>query len=259
MSADGPIARRMYDGWDDFLRCLRPELFGDNPFTAGRYLFRGVANADWKLVSSFDRRFPDVENHARVTVSRELRDEFRKAVGDSVEPDVVSDEVRLLALGQHFGLPTRLLDWTISPFVAAYFALSDALMNPPAAGTHASVWALHLDAGIWDRETGVEVVDSGASGNARLRAQGGRFTRSWAPFATLEEFVRHVAPRGTALTQLSLPARDAARGLAELEMMGLNAAQMFPDLGGAAQAATMRVRVRHDGAADRAAVALGMR
>jgi hypothetical protein len=254
MSADGPIARRMYDGWDEFLRCLRPELFGDRPFAGGHYLFRGVANADWSLVSSFDRKFPDIRDRAHV--SARLLDAFRDCCGDAVERDILDDEMRLLALGQHFGLPTRLLDWTVSPFVAAYFALSDALVNPGTAGTHASVWALHLDAGIWDRESGVEVVQAGVHGNVRLRTQGGRFTRSWSPFATLEEFVRQVDPRETALTQLSLPVRDAARGLAELEMMGVDAARMFPDLGGAAQAATMRVRLLHDDAADGAPAAL---
>jgi hypothetical protein len=246
MSPVKAIVRRRYADWDEFLRYLRPELFGDGPFVSGRYLFRGVANADWKLVSSFDRQFPHTDDRARVSAA--LLNAFRDACGDSVEQDILADDVRLLALGQHFGLPTRLLDWTISPFVAAFFALSDALVHAQAAGSRASVWALHLDAGIWDDESGVEVVTAGVHGNVRLRTQGGRFTRSRTPFASLEEFVEHAAARRTALTQLSIPVRDAPRGLAELEMMGVDAARMFPDLGGAAQAATMRVRLMADGA-----------
>jgi hypothetical protein len=240
MTAARPIVRRMYGTWDEFLRSLRPELFGEGPFTGGRYLFRGVANADWKLVSSFDRRFPDIEDRPRV--SAKLLEAFREACGDELDQDILADDVRLLALGQHFGLPTRLLDWTLSPFVAAWFALSDALVNPAAAGTHASVWALHLDAGIWGEDSGVEVVQAGVHGNVRLRTQGGRFTRSRTPFRSLEQYVEHAARR-RALTQLSMPVRDAPRGLAELAMMGIDAARLFPDLGGAAQAATMRIRL----------------
>jgi hypothetical protein len=235
------IVRREYAGWDEFLRCLRPELFDDRPFASGHYMFRGVANADWALVSSFDRQFPDI--HDRVRLAAALRDAFREACADSVEQEILDDEPRLLALGQHHGLPTRLLDWTVSPFVAAWFALSDALVHPHAAGAYASIWALHLDAGIWNGELGVEIVKAGVHGNVRLRTQGGRFTLSRTVYASLEEFAENAPAPRTALTQLSIPVRDAARGLAELEMMGVTAAQLFPDLGGAAQAATMSIRV----------------
>jgi hypothetical protein len=50
-------------------------------------------------------------------------------------------------------------------------------------------------------------------GNARLRNQEGRVTRSLMPFATLEAYTEASAASRVGLTQFLLPAADAARGL----------------------------------------------
>ena len=92
-------------------------------------------------------------------------------------------------------------------------------------------------------ESGVSIVTSSAAHNPRLRLQGGRFTRALMPFATLEEYVEKMDYDGIGLTQMSLPASDAERGLAELQMMGITSHRLFPDLGGAAQSAVMSTRL----------------
>jgi hypothetical protein len=235
------IARRLYRGWDELIRSLRPELFDDGPFEPDRFLFRGVGDADWGLVSSFDRRFPAITDRQRLSAA--LLREFRTACEGEVGPEVLADDDRLLALGQHHGLPTRLLDWTTSPYVALFFALSDSLLDGRRPGKHVSLWALHLDAPIWDAQLGVAIVPGHVAGNVRLRSQNGCFTRSLTPFASLEEYVESTPHDGVALTQLSMPASDARRGIAELEMMGITPARLFPDLGGAAQSAALRISV----------------
>jgi hypothetical protein len=235
------IVQRRYDGWDRLVRGLRGELFGTDAFAPGRYLFRGVANADWKLVSSFDRQFPAAEDRQRLSLA--LLQAFREACDGQVDRAALVDDDALLAVGQHHGLPTRLLDWTTSPFVAAFFALSDALTYPERVGKLASVWALHLDAPIWDAQFGVAIIRPKALGSPRIRNQGGCFTRSLTPFASLEEFVKQSSYDGPALTQLSFPSHDAGRGLSELAMMGITAERLFPDVGGAAMAATMQTRL----------------
>lgn len=80
------------------------------------YLFRGLDDASWKLETTLMRLGGDY-----VAVEKPLLRNFRKYAPDAVvEQDTVWN---WLALAQHHGLPTRVLDWTYSPLVAVHFAV----------------------------------------------------------------------------------------------------------------------------------------
>lgn len=77
--------------------------------------FRGESNSAFTLKTSLARLAPEPER-----IESHLLRNFRKyALKDSVPNDSIWN---WLAVAQHHGLPTRLLDWSYSPFVALHFA-----------------------------------------------------------------------------------------------------------------------------------------
>jgi hypothetical protein len=81
------------------------------------YAFRGRNDAGDDLSTSLARLGGDP-----ATLERHLLQNFRKYAGLEAVP--LDSPWNWLALGQHHGLPTRLLDWTSSPLVALHFATS---------------------------------------------------------------------------------------------------------------------------------------
>jgi len=86
-----------------------------------------MADSAWKLETSLDRigRFWNGETkggYRRADCEEELIDSFQRASTVVQSPPAHDDRVSWLALMRHYGLPSRLLDCTTSPSVAAYFA-----------------------------------------------------------------------------------------------------------------------------------------
>jgi hypothetical protein len=230
-----------YGSWHELKRDLFIELFGNGGFRPDRYLFRGMGNADWRLSSSFDRRFSLLGRDQRLRLWDELIREWRRVCEETgVSESILHDDQKLWALGQHNGLPTRLLDWTTSPYVAAFFAFHDWILQLPQEFSHVAIWALHLENPVWSREMGVEIVTPPAMENIRLRNQSGKFTLSRTPFASLEEYVER-SSANLALTKVVLPAAEAMPALPDLDSMGINSYHLFPDLAALAKMATIRL------------------
>ena len=112
------MEERRVDGWVE----LQSQLFAESwkeelGLHRSDYAFRGRNDAGDDLATSLVRIGGDA-----ATLERHLLRNFRKYAGLGVVP--VDSPWNWLALGQHHGLPTRLLDWTNSPYVALHFATS---------------------------------------------------------------------------------------------------------------------------------------
>lgn len=105
--------------WQDLLEALYAEAWNRN---IGRFrskeAYRGLSTAEYPLETTLMRM-----GGPYVQLERHLLRNFRKyAHRNMVERDSIWD---WLTLAQHHGLPTRLLDWTYSPFAAMHFATSN--------------------------------------------------------------------------------------------------------------------------------------
>lgn len=96
----------------------------------GQVWFRGHAQHDWKLIPTAHRRHTVLES--------QFANHFRlRAPSISRSCPEHKDYVSWLPLMQHYGLPTRLLDWTESLLVAAFFAVSCETLT-----SNAVIWIL---------------------------------------------------------------------------------------------------------------------
>jgi hypothetical protein len=106
--------------WNEKLGRFRPSL-----------AFRGVPDVEHDLSTSLNRRGGEFAPH-----EKDLLRAFRKySRGVSQPCETLWD---WLALAQHHGLPTRLLDWTFSPYVALHFLTED----PELYDVDGAVWCV---------------------------------------------------------------------------------------------------------------------
>ena len=225
-------------------------------------VYRGSADATWPLLTSLDRLGGSDPPHTKGELEAHILRNFRRYSRPFLEAPLASDW-ELLVTAQHHGVPTRFLDWTYSPLVAAHFATRKAA----PAGRDRAIWRLE-----WQqvhRRFELPELSLLLEDLERHLGRGGAFT-PWAlferkpdatPFACMIEPPTLTARIGTqsavftlcsdrtrsfdrfldehglggALTRFVIPADEAQRFRDQLDLAGMDERRLFPDLDAVAE------------------------
>lgn len=237
------------NSWEDYIE-LALQLDG--------WAFRGQEDASWPLLSSLSRHlfgFLPEKSLWQAREARSIRVFRRKAHNYLSNPYSIDDDLRCLAMIQHHGGATRLIDFTKSPFVAAFFALEKSQQD-------VAIFALNTPL-LWSAAPNSsptmtrDVIDPRINGNmekffyhnkndilwvgepenmdSRLVAQSGTFVVPGVLDKSIDQILQNYCATQDIIKKIVLPQSIRQEGLYALYRMNITNATLFPDLEGLAK------------------------
>ena len=223
-------------------------------------VYRGDGDAGWPLLTSLDKLGGIGGPHSKAELEDHiLRNFIRYSRPHFATPPV--NEWEVLVAAQHHGLPTRLLDWTYSPLVAAHFATVYTGHESDRVVWRLDWQSVHRQFGLPELALQIEDLEGILGGgrpmtpwalysrpadskpfacmfeppslNARIVAQSATFTLCSDKRMPFDRFLEGHG-LGSALTKFLIPAGEAARFRDQLDLVSVDERRLFPDLDGVA-------------------------
>jgi hypothetical protein len=224
-------------------------------------IYCGGADASLPLLTSLDQLGGTSRPHGKGDLEEHILRNFLRYSRPYFSTPPVNDWEVLVA-AQHHGLPTRLLDWTYSPLVAAHFATVDSGVDSDRAIWRLDWKQVHRHFGLPERALLIQDLEGlfgqdrpftpwslfaggdreqrpfacmlePPSLDARIVAQSATFTLCSDKRQPFDRFLDQYG-LGQTLTKFVIPAGDAARLRDQLDLVSVDERRLFPDLDGVA-------------------------
>jgi len=210
------------------------------------YVWRGQKkdeNSGWSLHSSFDRKVQIKDQRDRAKKLKHHLDNFKEAMNKSYPNVLPQDDVDVWALGQHYGLKTPLLDWTLSPYIAAYFAFIEGIDQNDRNDCYRYVYALNRSlerlmskrkkaSQILSSDRSVPFIDQLPYPNPRFTAQKGIFTKAFHG-NDIGKYVQNFSrkrPSEVVIVKFRIPTKDREECLRDLHLRNIDHTSLLLDL-----------------------------
>ncbi len=239
------ITKKPFSEWSDLVGEIKTwDNYKEHvaTFSEGGYLFRGQAKP-WKLRTAFHRR-------RRYDLWRFLNEDIPKLhlrltgrTKHFFNFENPQEYGAFLNLGQHHGFPTPLLDWTFSPYTAAFFAFRN-VPRKMTGNEFARVFVFNQKkwspvpsnlVNLFNVRPFFSVMELLAIDNDRVIPQ--QAATIVTNIDDIEEFIRQVEDlnRERYLMAINIPWSERDKVIKELSYMGITAGSMFPGLDGACE------------------------
>lgn len=202
-------------------------LRGVRPHGGLGYVYRGHANCDWKLIPMAGRDQFLLPNNRHIGRFNDW-----KSQAIAYQKELPENPWECLALAQHHGLATWLLDWSMNPLVALYFACCDSPNTNGMLHAFRASEFIDVEKSPIDAECKPGGMFLARSISPRMLNQRGCFTVHNPPDKIIDcERDPNCTDRPN-LMQFTVPASMKQEILKMLDDYGVNRATLFPDLDG---------------------------